>query len=285
MTSGHESNPAGSSVHRESCPCLRRPLGRDCSLSVLRWPPQGWLQQPLLSFGGDLALAGCVGWFLQVLPHERHEIVPVTCEPVSDCRVTPHGGSHRRSPARPHRARLPLEIYPVSAGIKGGLAGSVAMAALAMLYGVVSHGSIWYPINLLGGGGLRGNANEHRMAGGFPHRTVRRGTLLHLTGSILVGLLYGALLPMLPRRPILSRGSVRPARVDGLALHGSRHRQPDSQPAHRLAVVPRFANRVRNRCGLVVVRQVRVPTWQFPLAVRAGVETPGVMGEGENRPS
>jgi len=31
--------------------------------------------------------------------------------------------------------------------------------------------------------------------------------------------------------------------------------------------------------GLVVVRQMRVPTWQFPLAVRAGVETPGVMGE------
>ena len=34
-----------------------------------------------------------------------------------------------------HRARLPLEIHPVSSGVKGGLAGSVAMAVLAILYG------------------------------------------------------------------------------------------------------------------------------------------------------
>jgi len=32
--------------------------------------------------------------------------------------------------------------------------------------------------------------------------------------------------------------------------------------------------------GFVVLRQVRVPTWQYPLAVRAGVEAPGVMEEG-----
>jgi hypothetical protein len=50
------------------------------------------------------------------------------------------------------RVRLPLEIYPVSAGIKGGMAGSVAMAVLAMLYGLLSQRSIWYPINLLAAG-------------------------------------------------------------------------------------------------------------------------------------
>jgi len=35
------------------------------------------------------------------------------------------------------------------------------------------------------------------------------------------------------------------------------------------------------------VRQVRVRTWQFPLAVRMGVEAPGVMDEASegNRPS
>ena len=47
------------------------------------------------------------------------------------------------------RALLPLETYPVSAGIKGGLAGSVAMAVLACMYGILKQGSIWYPINLL----------------------------------------------------------------------------------------------------------------------------------------
>ena len=50
-----------------------------------------------------------------------------------------------------HRARLPLEIYPISAGVKGGLAGSVAMAVLAMLYGVVGQHSIWYPDQPSGG--------------------------------------------------------------------------------------------------------------------------------------
>ena len=49
------------------------------------------------------------------------------------------------------RAWLPIEIYPVSAGFKGGLAGSVAMAVIACAYGLISVGSIWYPINLLAG--------------------------------------------------------------------------------------------------------------------------------------
>jgi hypothetical protein len=52
------------------------------------------------------------------------------------------------------RAFLPLEIYPVSAGVKGGLAGSVAMAFTAMLYGLVSGNGIWYPVNLLAAGFL-----------------------------------------------------------------------------------------------------------------------------------
>src|SRR3982074_3655231 len=46
----------------------------------------------------------------------------------------PHG---RRAPER-QRAGLPLEIYPVSAGIKGGFAGSLVMAVLAMIYGILS---------------------------------------------------------------------------------------------------------------------------------------------------
>ena len=61
------------------------------------------------------------------------------------------GAKSKGSPVAPDlpRALLPLETYPVSAGIKGGLAGSVAMAVLACLYGLLKQGSIWYPINLL----------------------------------------------------------------------------------------------------------------------------------------
>ena len=56
-----------------------------------------------------------------------------------------------RVPVAPDQVRawLPVHTYPVSAGVKGGWAGSVAMAALACAYGVLKAGSIWYPINLL----------------------------------------------------------------------------------------------------------------------------------------
>src|SRR2546423_14648104 len=32
------------------------------------------------ALGAILTAAGCVGWFLQVLPHEKHETVPVVTE-------------------------------------------------------------------------------------------------------------------------------------------------------------------------------------------------------------
>src|SRR6266576_3816031 len=81
--------------------------------------------------GAILTVAGCIGWFRDVLPHEKHESVPVG-------ENEPAVVTSRAQVARVewmsqelHRARLPLEIYPISAGVKGGLAGSVAMAVLA----------------------------------------------------------------------------------------------------------------------------------------------------------
>src|ERR1051325_8364480 len=79
--------------------------------------------------GAVLMVVGAVGWFRDVLPHEAHEAVvaragapaAVTLRRTVE-RLEIEGGSPR--------AWLPIEIYPVSAGIKGGLAGSVAMAVL-----------------------------------------------------------------------------------------------------------------------------------------------------------
>src|SRR6202162_3347751 len=98
--------------------------------------------------GAVLAVAGCVGWFREVFPHEHEETVPVIPEHLA---VTTERRVVERLPVTPEhlRAWLPLETYPISAGVKGGLAGSVAMAALACLYGLFKHGSIWSPINLL----------------------------------------------------------------------------------------------------------------------------------------
>src|ERR1700722_18593200 len=98
--------------------------------------------------GAVLALAGCVGWFRAVFPHEQEEAVAVAPEDIgltTDRRVV------ERIPVLPDqlRAWLPVRTYPISAGVKGGIAGSVAMAALACAYGALKAGKLWYPINLL----------------------------------------------------------------------------------------------------------------------------------------
>ena len=83
--------------------------------------------------GAILAIAGCVGWFREVLPHEKHESVPVVEKVPVIATSRPRVAQVRWMTQELHRARLPVEIYPISAGIKGGLAGSVAMAVLAMI--------------------------------------------------------------------------------------------------------------------------------------------------------
>src|SRR5215470_17152447 len=102
----------------------------------------------LSALGVVLALAGCVGWFREVLPHEHEEVVPVVEEEIS---LRTEYSVVERLPITPDqlRAWLPVHTYPISAGLKGGLAGSIAMAVLACLYGVLKAHSIWYPINLL----------------------------------------------------------------------------------------------------------------------------------------
>src|SRR5712671_5797716 len=64
--------------------------------------------------GAILAVSGCIGWFRDVLPRERHESVSVseTIRPVSTSR--PQVAQVEWMTKELHRARLPLEIYPIS---------------------------------------------------------------------------------------------------------------------------------------------------------------------------
>jgi hypothetical protein len=90
-------------------------------------------------------------------------------------------------------------------GIKGGLAGS--HAALAMLYGLLSRNGIWYPINLLAAGFFPAAMTQTTAEiAAFHLNALLIAVPIHLITSLLVGLLYGATLPMLPRRPILVGG-------------------------------------------------------------------------------
>ena len=166
--------------------------------------------------GVVLAAAGCVGWFREVFPHEHEQTVPVVFD---ESRVATKRRIVERVQVAPDlvRAWLPLKTYPISAGIKGGLAGGVAMAVLACLYGLVKTGSIWYPINLLA---ATVYAESLKLApaqlNSFHTDSFAIALVLHGIGSIFVGLLYGAMLPMFARRPILLGGLIAPVLWSGL---------------------------------------------------------------------
>jgi len=230
--------------------------------------------------GAILGVAGCVGWFRDVLPHEKEELIQVKADlPV----ISTTRREVERLPlaAGLHRAFLPLETYPASAGVKGGLAGGVAMAALACLYGFLKHGSLWYPINLLAATvyaqSLRfGSAS----LSAFHWDSFSLAVVIHLITSLLVGLLYGAMLPMFPRRPILLGGVIAPILWTGLlySILGLINPLLNRVIDWPWFIASQFAFGVV--AGLVVVRQERVHTRQFePLLIRAGIEAPGAMEE------
>lgn len=230
--------------------------------------------------GAIIAIAGAVGWFRNVLPHEAHEKVAVTPDVFSVTTSRPE--VVRVAAANElQRAYLPLEIYPISAGVKGGLAGGVAMAVVAMLYGLISQHSIWYPINLLAAGFLPGTMTDTTAKiAAFQLTVFLIATAIHLITSLLVGLLYGAMLPMLPRHPILLGGFIAPIFWTGLlhsilgivnpVLNGRIHWGwfVASQVAFGIVA------------GIVVSQQERIRTWQrLPLAFRSGMEASGMKDE------
>jgi hypothetical protein len=227
--------------------------------------------------GAVLTLAGCVGWFREVLPHEHEEVVPVVRE---DIRITTDRPVvELLSSGQDLRAWLPLKTYPVSAGVKGGLAGSVAMAVLACAYGLVKTGSIWYPINLLAAAVYAESLKfGHTQLNSFHADSFAIALVLHIVVSALVGLLYGAMLPMFAHRPILLGGLLGPVLWSGLLyttmglvnpLLASHIDWPwfiASQVAFGIVA------------GLVVVRELQIPTFENrSFAIRAGIEAPGTM--------
>jgi hypothetical protein len=240
------------------------------------------------ALGAVLTVAGCAGWFREVLPTEHEVVVPVVPDqlvPVTDRRVVD------RLPVAPDqiRAWLPLQTHPISAGLKGGLAGGIAMAVLACAYGVLKAGSIWYPINL-----LAASAYAQSLKLGVLQLTVFHADsfaialLLHALISTSVGLLYGAMLPMFAHRPILLGGLIGPALWSGLLYSILSLLNPmlESHIDWLWFIASQVAFGIV--AGLVVVRQPRVPTREnVAFAIRAGVEAPGITpphSAGEERP-
>jgi len=227
--------------------------------------------------GVVLAVAGCVGWFREVLPHEHEETMRVVFE---EHRITTDRRVVERVPVAPDlvRAWLPLETYPVSAGIKGGLAGGIAMAALACTYGLLKAGSIWYPINLLAATVYAESLKlGPAQLNAFHADSLAIAMGLHGIGSIFVGLLYGAMLPMFARRPIVLGGWIAPVLWSALLYSIMQLLNP--LLASRIDWFWFMASQIAFGvvAGIVVVRQERVSTREnLPFVVRAGVEAPGI---------
>ena len=112
--------------------------------------------------------------------------------------------------------------------------------------------------------------------------------ILHGIVSTLVGLLYGAMLPMFPRRPIVLGGLIAPVLWSGLlySILGLLNPVLESHINWFWFMASQIGFGVV--AGLVVMRQSRVPTREnLPFAVRAGIEAPGMMRQkegGEKRP-
>ena len=229
-----------------------------------------------------LALAGCIGWFREVLPHEHEEIVSVLPE---DIRITTDRRIVERVPISDYqRAWLPVHTYPISAGVKGGLAGAVAMAVLACAYGVLKAGSIWYPINLLA---AVADAESLKLGPAqlysFHADTVAIGLVLHGLVSTLVGVLYGAMLPMFARRPIVLGGLIGPVLWSGLlyTILGLLNPLLASHIDWPWFIASQVAFGIV--AGIVVTKQSRMVTREnLPFLVRAGLEAPGITPPREN---
>jgi hypothetical protein len=220
-----------------------------------------------------LMLLASVGWFRNVLPVEAHEYVEARPDPVLSpvfqkaIEYIPIGPTHRK--------HLPVETFHYTTGLRGGIAGGIAMIVPATVFSLLKHHSLWYAMNLMAAGGFVSWASQpDAFLDKFHIEGFGAALAIHTLSSLLVGLLYGAMLPMFPRWPILTAGFLAPLLWTGLLssvlgiISPILNQRIDwywfvpSQIAFGLV------------CGFVVNLHAKVRTPQFqalPFAVRAGI--------------
>jgi hypothetical protein len=220
-----------------------------------------------------LMLLSAIGWFRSVLPVEAHEFVEAEAEPAA---IPSLRTSIERLPVGPmHRKVIPVETFQFTTGLRGGVAGGIAMIVPATAFSLLKYHSLWYATNLMAAGGFVSWANQSdAFLAQFHWQGLLAALGIHITSSLLVGLLYGAMLPMFPRWPILTAGFIAPLLWTGLLSSVLGIVSPilnaridwywfvPSQIAYGLVA------------GYVVNLHTKVRTSQFqalPFAVRAGI--------------
>lgn len=105
-----------------------------------------------------LMLFSAIGWFRSVLPVEAHEFVEAEAEPTT---IPSLRTSIERLPIGPmHRKVIPVETFQFTTGLRGGVAGGIAMIVPATAFSLLRYHSLWYATNLMAAGGFVGWANQ-----------------------------------------------------------------------------------------------------------------------------
>ncbi len=153
--------------------------------------------------GASIFFVGLATWVAHLLPGRGHVAVPLETHPLpalgqqKSLRV-----SHLEKGRPGYRLRLPEKIHPISAGVRGGIAGGLVMTVPALLYGILSGHGVWYPVNLLTGMVLPGieKMSEAQLSQ-FDAMLAGLAIGIHAVMSVVIGLTYGVLMPTLPPIP------------------------------------------------------------------------------------
>jgi hypothetical protein len=229
-----------------------------------------------------MAVPAIVGWFREVLPQEHHVYVDVHAD-VVEIKSTRETLAYMPLDER-HRKLLPIETFSLMSGVKGGIAGGLAMIVPAALYGLIRYHSVWYAANLLAAGGFVSWVGEsNAFLAQFHLRGLLAALGIHSLTSVLIGLLYGAMLPMFPRKPILTAGFIAPFLWTGILYSALGIISPilNQRIDWWWFIVSQIAFGLV--AGFVVNLHVRVRTPQFrelPFTVRAGVH---ILEEGKDK--
>jgi len=217
-----------------------------------------------------LAIASSIGWFREVLPHEAHESVSLDVAAIAP-------SSKRTLPAPTNASTLPHsnQRFQLTTGVKGGIAGGIAMVIPATLFSLLKFHSIWYAMNLLAAGGfVSWSGASDAFLCQFHPQGLLAALFIHALTSLLVGLLYGAMLPIFPRYPIISAGIIAPLLLTGILHSVLNVLSPmlNQRIDWPWFVLSQFAFGLV--CGFVVNLQTKVRSADFqalPFAVRAGL--------------
>jgi uncharacterized membrane protein YagU involved in acid resistance len=154
--------------------------------------------------GGGLFLIGLGIWIAQLLPGRGHVYEPLAAAVLEPAPLAAAAErvERLRAGVPGYRLRLPERVHPISAGIKGGIVGGLVMPLPALAYGVLSGHGIWYAVNLLAAMAMPGvDQLPTGQLEEFNAVLLTVAVIIHAAMSVVLGLIYGVLMPTLPDIP------------------------------------------------------------------------------------